>query len=171
MGRNPKPPPATAQGKADEGNLPYTAPTYWGGGGPAWSGFCATLPWLMYRQYGDTRILEEGFPTIERWLTFLQSKSSGNMLVRWGGEWDFLGDWLWPGAKGVNGDTPETLFFNNCYWIYNLQTAARIADVLGKRETAATWRQRADAVRPARSTRGSSSPRTTATSTDPKPIC
>ncbi len=144
---NPKPPPATAQGKADEGNLPYTAPTYWGGGGPAWSGFCVTLPWLMYRQYGDTRILEEGFPTIERWLTFLQSKSSGNMLVRWGGEWDFLGDWLWPGAKGVNGDTPETLFFNNCYWIYNLQTAARIADVLGKRETAATWRQRADAVR------------------------
>ena len=63
-------------------------------------------------------------PPSSRWLAFLESKSSGDMLVRWGGEWDFLGDWLWPGAKGVNGDTPETLFFNNCYWIYNLQTAA-----------------------------------------------
>jgi alpha-L-rhamnosidase len=132
---------------AEEGNLPYTAPTYWGGGGPGWSGYCVTLPWLMYRQYGDVRILEVQFPTIQRWLRFLESKSSKDMLVRWGGQWDFLGDWLWPGAKGVNGDTPETLFFNNCYWIYNLQTAARIADVLGKRDAAAAYRQRAEAVR------------------------
>ncbi len=134
-------------GIADEGNLPYTAPTYWGGGGPAWSGYCTTLPWLMYRQYGDVRILEQSIPTVQRWLAFLESKSSGDMLVRWGGEWDFLGDWLWPGAKGVNGDTPETLFFNNCYWIYNLQTAARIADVIGRHEAAAKYRQRAQAVR------------------------
>ncbi|MGA2066470.1 MAG: family 78 glycoside hydrolase catalytic domain [Thermoguttaceae bacterium] len=134
-------------GPAEDGNLPYTAPTYWGGGGPGWSGYCVTLPWLVYRQYGDVRILEQNLPTIQRWLAFLDSKSSGDMLVRWGGEWDFLGDWLWPGAKGVNGDTPETLFFNNCYWIYNLQTAARIADVLGRQEAAAEYRRRAQSVR------------------------
>jgi hypothetical protein len=69
--------------------------------------------------------------------------------VRWGGEWDFLGDWLWPGAKGVNGDTQETLFYNNCYWIYNLQTAAKIADVLGKKDAANQYRTRADEVRKA----------------------
>ena len=106
-----------------------------------------TLPWLVYRQYGDVRILEENLPTIRRWLAFLESKSSDDMLVRWGGEWDFLGDWLWPGAQGVNGDTPETLFFNNCYWIYNLQTAARIADALGRRDEAAAYRRRAETVR------------------------
>ena len=136
-----------AAGAAEEGNLPYTAPTYWGGGGPAWSGFCVTLPWLVYRQYGDVRILQQSFPTVRRWLAFLQSKSSGDMLVRWGGQWDFLGDWLWPGAKGVNGDSPETLFFNNCYWIYNLQTAAQIADVLGQHDAAGQYRQRAQSVR------------------------
>ena len=135
-------------GKAvEEGNLPYTAPTYWGGGGPGWSGYCVTLPWLLYRQYGDTRILQVQFPTIQRWLAFLESKSKNDMLVRWGGEWDFLGDWLWPGAQGVNGDTAETLFFNNCYWIYNLQKAARIAEILGKAEAATAYRQRADQVR------------------------
>jgi alpha-L-rhamnosidase len=80
---------------------------------------------------------------MERWLAFLETKSKNNMLVRWGGEWDFLGDWLWPGAQGVNGDTRETLFFNNCYWIYNLQTAARIADALGKKDIARQYRQRA----------------------------
>jgi alpha-L-rhamnosidase len=142
-----KPGQSGSGGAAEEGNLPYTAPTYWGGGGPGWSGYCVTLPWLVYRQYGDVRILRQSFPTIRRWLDFLESKSSHDMLVRWGGQWDFLGDWLWPGAKGVNGDTPETLFFNNCYWIYNLQTAARIADVLGETRAAAHYRQRAQSVR------------------------
>jgi len=131
------------------GNLPYTAPTYWGGGGPAWSGYCVTLPWYMYRHYGDLRVLEENFATIQRWLEFLESNAKNDMLVRWGGQWDFLGDWLWPGAKGVNGDTRETLFFNNCYWIYNLQTAARIADALGKNDDAMKYRRRAQTIREA----------------------
>jgi alpha-L-rhamnosidase len=128
------------------GNLPYTAPTYWGGGGPAWSGICVTMPWYVYRHYGDIRILEDNFDTIQKWLDFLETKSKDNMLVRWGGQWDFLGDWLWPGAEGVNGDTRETLFFNNCYWIYNLQTAAKIADALGKKDIAEQYRRRAAVI-------------------------
>jgi len=138
---------AVEEAPPETGNLPYTAPTYWGGGGPAWSGFCVTLPWEVYERYGDTRILKQNFPTIRRWLAFLETKSQDDMLVRWGGKWDFLGDWLWPGAEGVNGDTVETLFFNNCYWIFNLQTAAKIADVLGESEMAAQYRTRADEVR------------------------
>lgn len=171
------------QGKT--GDLPYTAPTYFGGGGPAWSGY--------YQRYGDKRILEQNLPTIERWLTFLETKAKGNLLRRWGGRWDFLGDWLWPGAPpvtvdagdgtslssrlykhqivaqrhlrrwaerleilddwfwqgpdGINGDTRETLFFNNCYWLYDLRTSAQIATVLGKSSQAAAWNQRADDVR------------------------
>jgi alpha-L-rhamnosidase len=129
------------------GNLPYTAPTYWGGGGPAWSGFSVTLPWLVYRHTGDVRMLQDNFTMIERWLAFLETRSKDDMLVRWGGQWDFLGDWLWPGARGVNGDTRETLFFNNAYWVFNLQTASRIADVIGKQEAASAWRARAEKVK------------------------
>ncbi len=131
----------------ESGNLPYTAPTYWGGGGPGWSGYCVTLPWEIYERYGDTRILKVNFPTIQRWLAFLETNAKDDMLVRWGGQWDFLGDWLWPGAEGVNGDTIETLFYNNCYWIFNLQTAAEIADVIGEKDAAAKYRARADEVR------------------------
>jgi alpha-L-rhamnosidase len=138
---------AGAGSKVAAGNLPYTAPTYWGGGGPGWSGFCVTLPWEVYQRYGDRRVLEENFPMIRAWLAFLETKSKDDQLVRWGGEWDFLGDWLWPGAKGVNGDTRETLFFNNCYWIYNLQTAAKIADAIGQADAASACRERADTVR------------------------
>ena len=141
------------------GNVPYTAPTRIGGGGPSWSGFCITLPWEFYRQYGDMRILSESFPTIQRWLDFVETKSENDMLVRWGGKWSFLGDWLWPNVwpersamekqgKAL-GDTRETLFFNNCHWIYSLETAARIADVLGNTIVAAAYRQRASQVRKA----------------------
>ncbi len=140
---------AAVKDSPESGNLPYTAPTYWGGGGPGWSGFCITLPWEIYERYGDTRILEQNFPTMQKWLVFLETKSKGNILRRWGGEWDFLGDWLWPGAKGVNGDTRETLFYNNCYWIYNLQTAAKIADILSNKDAASQYRTRADEVRKA----------------------
>lgn len=130
------------------GHLPYTAPTYWGGGGPAWSGFCVTLAWEVYLRYGDRRILEQNLDTIRKWLAFLEGKSSDDMLRRYGGQWDFLGDWLWPEVpSGTNGDTRETLFFNNCFWIHNLQTAARIADVLGEEALARSWRQRAGEVR------------------------
>ncbi len=148
-GVDKKPGDVGSGSKLEAGNLPYTAPTYWGGGGPGWSGYCVTLPWEIYRRYGDRGILVANLPTIEHWLAFLETKSKDNLLVRWGGEWDFLGDWLWPGAQGVNGDTPETLFFNNCYWIYNLQTAARIADVIGEPAEAKAWRARAAAVRTA----------------------
>jgi len=140
---------AAVKDTIESGNLPYTAPTYWGGGGPGWSGYCVTLPWELYERYGDTRILEENFPMIQRWLAFLETKAKDNILRRWGGEWDFLGDWLWPGAKGVNGDTRETLFFNNCYWIFNLETATRIAEAIGKKDAAAQYRARADEVRKA----------------------
>ncbi len=133
----------------DKGNLPYTAPTFWGGGGPAWSGFCVTLPWEIYHRYGDIRILKESYPVIERWLAFLDSQSKDDLLVRWGGEWDFLGDWLWPGAQGTNGDTRETLFLNNCYWVYNLQTAAKIADIIGFNQNAVRYRRRAETIKQA----------------------
>jgi alpha-L-rhamnosidase len=47
----------------------------------------------------------------------------------------------------VNGDTRETLFFNNCFWIYNLQTAAKVADALGRSELGARYRARSDVIR------------------------
>lgn len=143
-------PPGQAGGEGhEEGNIPYTAPTYWGGGGPAWSGYCVHLPWEVYRRYGDEQILRTNLPTIERWLAFLETKADGDLLGRYGGSWDFLGDWLWPGAHGssTNGDTQETLFFNNCYWIYNLQTAAAIARILGRGDLERAWSRRAVGLR------------------------
>lgn len=122
------------------GEMPYTAPTYWGGGGPAWSGICIHLPWQLYRFYGNRRVLEESLPVITRWLEFMATKVSDGLLRRWGGKWDFLGDWLPPGRKaGVNSDLHETLFFNNCYWAWSLGTAVKIARVLDRPDLLVRW--------------------------------
>ena len=129
------------------GVLPHSAPTYHGGGGPAWGGIVVTLPWLLYQHEGDIRILEENFDMIKKWLEFLDSHTQNNLLQRYGGQWDFLGDWLWPNAtaEGMNNDKPETLCFNNCYRVYNLRTAAKIARVIGKTNEAEKWEQQAEA--------------------------
>ena len=60
------------------GDLPYTAPNYQdqGGGGPMWSGFSIAMPWQLYVQYGDKRILETSYPNIEKLLAFWDTKTA-----------------------------------------------------------------------------------------------
>ncbi len=132
------------------GILPNTAPTYSGGGGTGWGGICVTLPWYLYLQYNDKRVLTENFGMITDWLAFLDLHVENDLLQKYGMVWSFLGDWLWPGAAGgPNSDTPEALFFNNCYRVFNLTTAADIAEVLGKTDRAEQWRIKANNARKA----------------------
>lgn len=132
----------------NNGILPHTAPTYWGGGGPAWGGIVISLPWFVYEYYGDKKILRQNYQLMKNWLSFLDTQVENNMLKRFGGQWDFLGDWLWPNAtaEGMNNDKPQTLFFNNCYRVYNLRTAQKIALVLGRTDDAREWEYKANAA-------------------------
>lgn len=127
------------------GILPQTAPTYHGGGGPAWGGIVVTLPWFLYQYQGDVRVLDENYEMLRGWLAFLDTHVKDDLLQRYGGKWDFLGDWLWPGAtaQGMNNYSDENLFFNNCYWIYNLKTAAKIARVIDRADEAERWEAQA----------------------------
>ena len=137
--------------QSENGDLPYTAPTYEGGGGPAWSGVVIQLPWQLYVHYGDRRVLEENWPMMSRWLGFLDTQVRDGLLQHYGSEeWGFLGDWVPPGRrqpKGTRVDDHSTLFFNNCYWYWSLKTAAEIADVLGRVEEVKRLRDRASEVR------------------------
>lgn len=132
--------------KFNTGILPHTAPTYWGGGGPAWGGIVVTLPWTYYQHYGDKEILEKNFNLIKGWLNFLDAHVQDNLLMPYGGDWDFLGDWLWPNAtaEGMNNKKPENICFSNLYRVYNLRTAALIADEIGYDEQRKIWEDQAD---------------------------
>jgi alpha-L-rhamnosidase len=135
----------------ETGELPHTAPAPLGGGtggGPGWGGIIVTLPWQLYLQYGDLRILEESYPAITRWLSFLDGQTRGGLLQFYGTnrDWHFLGDWNPPGrgmSPGDRVDEASTLFFNNCYYLYNVQLAAKIAGTLGQAADAASLARRA----------------------------
>ena len=137
-----------------EGNLPHVSPPFtFGGGGPAWSGVCVTLPWQVYLRYGDRRILEASYPMIQKWLAFLETKTKDHILEHYGHkEWGFLGDWVPPDrgqGLGERVDAGTTQFFNNCYYLRNVQLAAKIADILGKKDDAAALGAKADTIREA----------------------
>ena len=142
--------------QAPDGDLPHTAPNAQiAGGGPAWSGICVTMPWQVYRQFGDQRVLEENYPTMQRWLAFLQTKMEDGILAPYFGvgyngmEWSFLGDWVSPNrgqGKDSRVDENSTLFFNNCFYLHNLQIAAQVAGLLGKPAEAANYAQQAEAL-------------------------
>lgn len=142
---------------AETGNLPHIAPfPYAAGGGPAWSGICVTLPWQIYRHYGDKRILEISYPMIQKWLEFMEKKTTDGILEPYiaMGEnnmnWSFLGDWVPPGrGQGLDQrvDDYSILFFNNCYRLYNTQLAGRIARVLEKEQDAVLYEKKAETLK------------------------
>ncbi|WP_257091220.1 hypothetical protein [Sphingobacterium sp. E70] len=75
----------------NNGILPHTAPTYWGGGGPAWGGIVVMLPWSHYQHYGDLHILKNNFNLIKTWIAYINTHVHDHILQPYGGTWDFLG--------------------------------------------------------------------------------
>ena len=131
------------------GMLPHTAPGNRDEGSPGWGGICVTLPWQLYLRYGDRRILEQSYPSIRKWIDFLDSESEGDLLRHYGDEsLGFYADWVAPGrqigGRWTNAVPKECdLFFNNCYFIHNIAIAGEIARVLGKEEDARRYDEEA----------------------------
>lgn len=137
-----------------DGNLPFTAPTYRGGGGPAWSGFLVHLCADMQERFDDEQVVRDCFPHIRRWLDFLEQHTVDDQLQRYDGpapyiesEWSFLGDWVYSGhEQSPNQDGSMTSFFNNCYYVWTLRRAVRLAEYIDERDTASEWESRANRV-------------------------
>jgi alpha-L-rhamnosidase len=134
------------------GSLPHTAPNYpnQGGGGPMWGGFVVTLPWQMYLQYADKRVLDSNYSMIQKWLGYLASETQDDLLLTHtshaiSDNWNFLGDWLTPRGS-FRGNTPPAQQINSVHYVYQLQLASRIARVLAKTADASAYDARAAAV-------------------------
>ncbi len=140
----------------DNPPLPASAPNGIGGGGP-WTMFGAVRnPWEVYSRTGDRRNLERNYPLLRDWLAWIEKHTRDNLLVQYAKGYEFLGDWVWPGAPMsihyrlaqdlIYCDLPETQFFCNCDWVYTLRVAAKYATALGHAEQARGYARRADEV-------------------------
>lgn len=118
----------------EDGMFPDIAPIGGGFGGILWGSAGITVPWEVYRQYGDRHILEENYDAMVRYADFLLAHIDPETGLQTAGE---LGDWLGP----QNGKTENGLLWM-AYYIYDLDILAKTAAILGRPEAGAYAVQR-----------------------------
>ncbi|RPK54688.1 Bacterial alpha-L-rhamnosidase [Streptomyces sp. ADI96-02] len=92
-----------------------------GAGSAGWGDAGVTVPWALYRAYGDTRVLERSWPSMLKWLDYLDAHSTGRLRPAEG-----YGDWL-----NIEDDTPKDVIAT-AYYAHSADLVARTARVLGR---------------------------------------
>ncbi len=117
--------------QASDGRFPDIAPIGTGFGGTLWGSAGVTIPWTLYKQYGDKRVLEEHYSAMKRYLEFLSTKENENGILLEGP----LGDWLSPvGYKNDN-----TMLWT-AYQIHCLDILSKSATLLGFEDDAESFK-------------------------------
>jgi len=133
-----------AADQLENGSVPFVVPDVLSGpgkpaaGSAAWADAAVIIPWTMYLSYGDKRILEEQYPSMTRWVDYMQKRAGEDYI--WDGDFHF-GDWLafattrsdYPGAT-TGKDLIATAFF-----AHSTDLLSRTAKILGKSEDAARY--------------------------------
>ncbi len=123
------------------GAFPAVAPNpgAWsiGDGGPAWADAGVICPWMIYLCYGDTRLLQARYASMQRFIQFLAETSQNGLrgYAEYTG-WHGFGDWLaLDGSDGREGGTSKELI-GTAFFAYSAHLLAGIAHILGKSEDA-----------------------------------
>ncbi|MDQ6946671.1 MAG: glycoside hydrolase family 78 protein [Actinomycetota bacterium] len=103
-------------------------------GAPAWGDAGVIVPWTVYRLYEDTRIVEDSYDAMTRWMVYLHE---GNPeLVRKTRLGNNYGDWLAP----KDDVTPRDLLAT-AYWAYDARLMAEMAAAIGRHADAVKYRE------------------------------
>jgi alpha-L-rhamnosidase len=120
-------------------------------GGPAWSDAFIIVPWTIWQQYGDTRILETHYESMCRYMDYLTENSPGlirflpneNELGEESKDWQLggYGDWLaLDGNTDTRGLTPKDLI-GTAFLAYDAKLMVQMATAIDKPEDADKFRQ------------------------------
>ncbi|GAB4109828.1 MAG: alpha-L-rhamnosidase [Roseiflexaceae bacterium] len=108
-----------------------------GDGGPAWADAGVICPWMIYQRYGDTRILEQRYASMQRFVAFLHATSRDHIRCypEYQG-WHGFGDWLaLDGSGRTEGGTSKEII-GTAFSAYSTRLLGKIAAVLGKQADA-----------------------------------
>jgi alpha-L-rhamnosidase len=123
------------------GVLPAIIPTSgWGyhwANGPDWTSTIAIIPWNIYLFYGDSRILEQNYDNIKRYVDYIDENYPSGM-TDWG-----LGDWV-----PVKSVTPKE-FTSTAYYFVDATILSKAAKLLGKTKDAEKYAALADKIKTA----------------------
>ena len=131
------------EAQAKDGGVPNFVPNKGHGFGKlasaGWGDVAVIIPWELYLLNGDKQFLQDNYAMIKRWLDFHKSKSEQYISSLRG-----FKDWLQPYAK--QGQTPQYLI-STAYYARSLDYAAKIANVLGYENDAATYSETLNKVK------------------------
>ncbi|MFR9496275.1 MAG: glycoside hydrolase family 78 protein [Rikenellaceae bacterium] len=109
----------------EDGSVPHVIPNVLTrGGGAAWADASVIIPWVMYKHYGDIRILEQQFDSMVKWIGYMESKAGESYL--WKNDYHY-GDWLSHATANTDKD-----LIANAHFFYTTTIVADIAKILGK---------------------------------------
>jgi alpha-L-rhamnosidase len=109
---------------------PFAGPSK---GTPAWGDAGVICPWTIYQAYGDMRLLERQYPSMEKWVEYC--KASSPNLIRSSNRGSDYGDWL-----SIGADTDKELIATG-YFAYSTNLVAKAATALGRTADAAKYNE------------------------------
>jgi hypothetical protein len=92
---------------------------------PEWGSSAVILPWLLYTWYGDKAILQQAYPMIKKYVGYLESKATNQILSHGLGDWYDYG----PNSPGEAQLTPKAVTATAIYY-YDATLLATIAHTL-----------------------------------------
>ena len=114
-----------------------------------WKANSPITVWETYRMFGDKKILEDNYASLQKWMNWLLQHSdyeTGEGLkigTQGKNEFPGLGDWCTPkGNFWSSSNSPEAVHFNNCVYAFMLGYAVKIANELDKKEDAKMYGER-----------------------------
>jgi len=123
----------------EKGQITDTVPHVWGSrpADPAWGTAYPLLCWYMYLYYDDTRILEENYEGLKKYVRFLAGRAENGLV-----KFSHYGDW-------VAIDKCPGAIVSSFYYYYDTKILSDIAGILGRKEDAAVYGRLAEEIRAA----------------------
>ena len=124
----------------------------WKGGTPAWSDAGVIVPWRVYQNYADKRMLSEHYESACRWVDYVHKNNPHLLWEKRLG--DNFNDWLnadtiiaegWP-TKG--GQVPPRVLAT-AFFAQSTEIVSKMAAVLGKTQDAKKYAARAAGIKTA----------------------
>ena len=122
-----------------------------------WSDAGIIVPYTVWKQFGDTRVVEESWESMKRYMKLLEDmkytspQATGHQWADWlsyeklescsGAAWEKGPD----GKRRVKADALKYWQYLGCsYWLWDARMMATMADAIGKKDDAAAYRAMAD---------------------------
>ena len=120
-----------------QGRITDTVPHIWGSrpSDPAWGTAYPLIVWYLYRYLGDTRIVEEQYDGLKKYVDYLRTREEDGLVA-----YSYYGDWV--SVEQTPGSLVSAFFY-----LYDIEIVRDLARVLGRTTDVQAYDRLADKVR------------------------